>query len=72
MQLRPVLVGALAICIVIGGGTFAGLVSAPPATTASVVDLKMMDKNERALEQMDRLLQEDNDSGASADTSVNQ
>ena len=74
-QFRPMLAGALALLVVLGGGTFAGItefsqVSQPtPATvtaSATVDDLQILDRNEQAIQQMDQLLQDDdrNDSNA--------
>ena len=57
-QFRPVLSGALALVLIAGGGTFAGLnYHAQPSAT--VKDLQILDKNEQALQQMDQLLQDD-------------
>jgi hypothetical protein len=61
-QFRPVLAGALALVLVVGGGTFADLsVFSHPQIEASatVQDLQILDKNEQALQTMDQLLQED-------------
>ncbi len=69
-QFRPALVGALALAVLLGGGSFAGLtVFHQPGTvvqaSAAVEDLQILDKNEQAIQQMDQLLQDDgdNDSG---------
>jgi hypothetical protein len=61
-QLRPALAGGLALILLIGGGTFADLAtfSHPhPETSATVQDLQILDKNDQALETMDKLLQDD-------------
>jgi hypothetical protein len=66
-QFRPMLAGALALAVVAGGGTFAGvsLLSHPapiPATataSATVDDLQILDRNAQAIQQMDQLLQDD-------------
>jgi anti-sigma factor RsiW len=69
-HLRPALAGALALVLVVGGGSF-GIANfqhpRPVEASAVVNDLQMLDKNEQALQQMDQLL-DDNapaaDSGA--------
>ena len=73
-HLRPLVVGALALALMIGGGTYAGLEgfnsspSATPAATASptVRDLQSLDENSQLFQQMDMLDQPDNggDSGS--------
>ena len=63
-QFRPALAGALALVLVIGGGTIANFANfSPPGKTevsATVEDLQILDKNDQALQTMDQLLQEDN------------
>lgn len=66
-QFRPALVGVMALLLILGGGTFAGIenFSAHPSiapVSATVGDLEILDKNDQAFEQMDQLLQ-DEDSG---------
>jgi len=61
-QLRPALVGAMALVLVVGGGTFADLstFSHPHVeASAAVQDLQILDKNDQALQTMDQLLQDD-------------
>ena len=65
-QFRPALVGALALVLLLGGGTFAGITSLVPShdkvqVSATVDDLQILDKNDQAIQQMDQLLQEDTD-----------
>lgn len=68
---RPALAGALMLVLLIGGGTFAGVYehsshsapAQPAATSATVNDLRILDNNAQALQQMDQLLDADNDSG---------
>ena len=71
MQMRGVMTGALATLILIGGGAFAGLSPQPQAPSAAVTDLRIMDRNDKALDQMDQLLQADNDTGTASDTTAN-
>jgi len=70
-QFRPALAGALAVALLVAGGTFAGLSGFPhPAKTqvsATVNDLQILDKNDQALQAMNLLLQDD---GSSDDNSV--
>ncbi len=75
-QFRPVLAGALALVLILGGGTYAGvsgyhasgLGSGQVEASATVNDLQILDKNDQAIQQMDQLLQDDDagDSGAAA------
>ena len=63
-QFRPMLAGALAAVLLVGGGTYAGLstLSGPARNaqvSAAVSDLQILDKNDQALQQMDQLLQDD-------------
>jgi len=69
-QFRPALAGALALILVVGGGTFAdvtGFLHPKPQTSAAVQDLQILDKNDQALQTMDQLLQDD---GAVEDTTA--
>jgi hypothetical protein len=62
-QFRPALAGALALALVVGGGTFAnvsGLLQSKPQASATVLDLQILDKNDEALQTMDQLLQDVN------------
>jgi hypothetical protein len=68
-QFRPALTGALALILVVGGGTFANLSSGThhsPEISATVQDLQILDKNDQALQTMDQLLQ---DEGSADDAS---
>ena len=70
-QFRPVLAGALALVLVVGGGTLAdlSLFSHPRVeASATVQDLQILDKNDQAFQTMDQLLQDDAspDDGATA------
>jgi hypothetical protein len=61
-QFRPALAGALALILLVGGGTFADLsghFSGKAQPSATVNDLQILDKNDQALQTMDQLLQDD-------------
>ena len=69
-QFRPALAGALALILLVGGGTFANLSSfghSAPQASATVQDLQILDKNDQALQAMDHLLQ---DAGPSDETAA--
>jgi len=60
-QFRPAVAGALAFVLLIGGGTFANFYHAansmpPVADSATVNDLKIMDNNVQAEQQLNQLL----------------
>lgn len=59
-QFRPAMAGALALLLVVGGGTFADVSGflRPQQTSATVQDLQILDKNDQALQTMDQLLQD--------------
>jgi hypothetical protein len=66
-RLRPALAGALALVMVAGGGSFfLGIYQPPPQVAASptVNDLKILDNNAEALQQMDQLLDANGDDSA--------
>ncbi len=57
-QFRPALAGALALVLLIGGGTFANFSGLHPGrsqTSATVNDLQIFEKNDQALQTMDLL-----------------
>jgi len=57
--LRPALTGALAFTLLLGGGGLGLVLHQPtPQASATVNDLKIMDNNAQALQQMDQLLDE--------------
>ncbi|HMH13086.1 MAG TPA: hypothetical protein VK578_08265 [Edaphobacter sp.] len=62
-QFRPALAGALALVLLIGGGTVVNFTnfshSGKAEVSATVEDLQILDKNDQALQTMDQLLQED-------------
>jgi anti-sigma factor RsiW len=64
MHLRPVAAGALALLLLIGGGTYAGFVntSQPASPSAAVRDLQSLDDNSQVFQQLNTLDQQDDDS----------
>jgi hypothetical protein len=57
--LRPALTGALALTLILGGGGLGVMLHQPaPQASATVNDLKILDTNAQALQQMDQLLDE--------------
>lgn len=62
-QFRPAIAGALALVLLVAGGTFADFSGFPyPAkapVSATVNDLQILDKNDQALQTMSLLLQDD-------------
>lgn len=68
-HLKPLAVGALALMLLIGGGTYAGIsglrspVSVTPTASATVRDLQSLDENAQLFQQMDSLDQTDNGQG---------
>ncbi len=67
---RPMVAGALALALVVGGGSVVGInsfQSAPvPQASATVQDLQILDRNDQALQQLDQLQQADDDGGVPA------
>jgi hypothetical protein len=64
-QFRPALAGALALVLLLGGGTFANIAGVhlgKAEASAAVTDLQVLDKNDQALQTMDLLLQDENSS----------
>jgi hypothetical protein len=71
-RLRPALAGALALVMVAGGGSlFLGFNQPTPSAAASptVNDLKILDNNAQALQQMDQLLDSSGDENSEPPTS---
>lgn len=62
-QFRPAIAGALALVLLVAGGTFADLSGFPHSSqgqvSATVNDLQRLDKNDQALQTMGLLLQDD-------------
>lgn len=68
MSVRPLAAGVLALLLIIGGGTYAGLMtassSAPVKVSATLEDLKSLDDNAQVFQQLTTLDQSDqNDNG---------
>jgi anti-sigma factor RsiW len=64
LHLRPVAAGALALLLLIGGGTYAGFMtptSAPAHTSATIRDLQSLDENSQVFQQLNALDQQDDD-----------
>lgn len=74
---RPAMVGAMALALIVGGGSFVGInnyapqPNQPAATSATVKDLQILDRNEQAFQQLDEL-QQDDDNGAPPNDQSNQ
>jgi predicted anti-sigma-YlaC factor YlaD len=68
-QFRPALTGALALVVLLAGGTAADLSLVHSGTgvqaSATVNDLQILDKNAQALQTMDQLLQDESSSDES-------
>ncbi|HEX3471088.1 MAG TPA: hypothetical protein VHT28_07870 [Silvibacterium sp.] len=67
MHLRPVAAGALALLLLIGGGTYAGFrnVAKPANPSATIRDLQSLDENSQVFQQLNTLDQQDDDSNSS-------
>jgi anti-sigma factor RsiW len=66
MSFRPLAAGALALLLILGGGTYAGLMTshsgAPIQASATVQDLQSLDDNAQVFQQMATLDQNDDSS----------
>jgi len=73
-HLRPLMAGALALVLIAGGGTYAGLDFYHPQQqeSAAVNDLQILDKNAQAIDQMSVLLQDDDQNGGGAQAASQQ
>jgi hypothetical protein len=74
-QFRPAMAGVLALALIAGGGSFAGLkytssTPKPTEASATVEDLQILDKNEQAFEQLDELQQDEDASPQPNDTAA--
>jgi hypothetical protein len=63
---RPIMIGVLVLLLMVGGGSYLefGLPHAakPANVSATVEDLQILDNNAQAIQQMDQLLDENDDS----------
>ncbi len=63
--LKPVMASAMALLLVAGGGTWWQAThlqpARPPAVSATVQDLQILDNNAQAIQQMSQLLDDDGD-----------
>ena len=70
MHLRPIAAGALALLLLIGGGTYAGFVNTAPTPaahpSATVRDLQSLDDNSQVFQQLNALDQQDDDADGGA------
>ena len=69
LHLRPLAAGALALLLLIGGGTYAGFEglghsTAPVAASATVKDLQSFDENAQVFQQMNSLDEPDDNSAS--------
>jgi hypothetical protein len=64
LHLRPIAAGALALLLLIGGGTYVGVVglNQPSNPSAMVRDLQSLDDNSQVFQQLNTLDQQDDDS----------
>lgn len=66
MSLRPVAAGALALLLILGGGTYAGFMNQsqnqPARPSAMLQDLQSLDENSQVFQQLNTLDQQDDDS----------
>lgn len=64
LHLRPIAAGGLALLLLIGGGTYVGVVSLnqPSNPSAMVRDLQSLDENSQVFQQLNTLDQQDDDS----------
>ncbi len=74
LHFRPVVAGALAVVLLVSGGTYAGFTTAMhPAmqeqASAAVGDLQTLDTNAQTIDQIDQLLQDGQDNVGSHDGS---
>ena len=70
---RPAMAGALALAMLVAGGSYAGLSGGhllqPVAASATVNDLQILDRNEQAFQQMDALQADDESPSQGVDES---
>ncbi|SFS10742.1 hypothetical protein SAMN05421771_1840 [Granulicella pectinivorans] len=65
-QFRPAVAGALALVLILGGGSYSSMMKmnqvSTPQVSATVEDLQILDKNATTIQQMDQFLQDDDSS----------
>jgi hypothetical protein len=71
LHLRPVAAGALALLLLIGGGTYAGFLNMeqPQTPSATVRDLQSLDENSQVFQQLNTLDQQDDDTDSGSSNS---
>lgn len=71
LSLRPVAAGALALLLILGGGTYAGFMSQnqPARPSAMLQDLQSLDENSQVFQQLTTLDQQDDDSDGGSSNS---
>ncbi|MBV8631798.1 MAG: hypothetical protein JOZ83_12785 [Silvibacterium sp.] len=64
LHLRPMAAGALALLLLIGGGTYVGVMNSnqTSASSATVRDLQSLDENSQVFQQLNTLDQQDDES----------
>lgn len=74
MHLKPLMASTLALILLVGGGTYAGLMREARLNTqqasATIEDLQSLDRNAQMFDQMDQLLQDDGPAGSSGTDST--
>ena len=72
MQLRPVAAGALVLLLLIGGGTWVGVVNStqPVNPSATVRDLQSLDDNSQVFQQLNALDQQDDDDSGQSNSNL--
>ena len=77
LRMQPLMAGALALVVLVGGGTYANLAwqASRPHQSAAVRDLQALDGNAQVFQQLDSIDQpgdqQDQDSGASSGSPAN-
>ena len=72
MHLRPVAAGALVLLLLIGGGTWVGVVNStqPANPSAMVRDLQSLDDNSQVFQQLNTLDQQDDDDSGQSNSNL--
>ena len=72
---RPAVAGALALALIVGGGSIATVerpIAAPVQASATVTDLQILDRNQTVIQQLDELQQDGADGTAQPANDQNQ